>query len=666
VPLKNGKTYILDSVAVFLLAAALIWPLFQAGYFNNWASIESTFIADARFLAGHWPHPNWQPLWYGGTRFDYIYPPALRYGTAALSKAFGLEPVDAYHIYTALLYALGIAGAYVLIRAGTRSRGAAWLGAAATALVSPTFLVWPGLRYDSEFLAPQRLHVLVKYGEGPHISAVALLAFALAAGYWALKAWRPAALAAAAVLCALVPLTNFYGATSLAILFPVLVWSVFVAQPDRRVWLRAAAIAGLAAALAAFWLSPSYLRVTVANLSIVSAQGNACSVFAAAVIAAVFAWASWRWAAGNETRTWTVFAAGAALFLSLNTLGNHFFNFRVAGEPGRLVPELDFALILAALEGLRWLWRMRPARAAWLPRTAAAAIVLVSLAPARHYVRHAWQLYPLEPDYRRRVEYRVQDWIHTNLPGSRVFVHGSIRFWYDAWHDLAQVGGGSEQGLLNPNTMAAVWENTLGPDPMPGRLWLTAFAADAVVVPDKTSQEIYHDFPNPGKFAGALPVLHDDSQGNVIYRVPRRYPGLARVVDCRAAAALGPVRHNSDVERLGAYVNVLENGPEVQPAFSWEGSDAMRIRAPVGEGQCLAVAVTYDPYWRAYAGDRRLSVRRDALGQMLVAPPAGAREVRLAFELPLENAIGRGVSCAGLAAVALLLWQGLRRRGAED
>jgi hypothetical protein len=35
----------------------------------------------------------------------------------------------------------------------------------------------------------------------------------------------------------------------------------------------------------------------------------------------------------------------------------------------------------------------------------------------------------------------------------------------------------------------------------------------------------------PEKFVGVLPVLYDDHQGNAIYRVPRRWPARARVVD---------------------------------------------------------------------------------------------------------------------------------------
>src|ERR1039457_2521349 len=107
-----SRQILLDFFLVFLYTAMLIRPYFKASYENKWGSIESTFISDARFLAEHWPHPQWQPLWYAGTRFDYIYPPAVRYGTAALSRLTGLWPVKAYHFYVSSLYALGIAGVY--------------------------------------------------------------------------------------------------------------------------------------------------------------------------------------------------------------------------------------------------------------------------------------------------------------------------------------------------------------------------------------------------------------------------------------------------------------------------------------------------------------------------------------------------------------------------
>jgi hypothetical protein len=78
--LKDSEESLLRNLApdltlAFLAAVALILPWFAAGYLNLWGSIESAFIADARFLMNHWPHPRWQPLWYAGCRFHR--PPPL-------------------------------------------------------------------------------------------------------------------------------------------------------------------------------------------------------------------------------------------------------------------------------------------------------------------------------------------------------------------------------------------------------------------------------------------------------------------------------------------------------------------------------------------------------------------------------------------------------------
>jgi hypothetical protein len=649
---------LIDSVLIALIVAVLIAPLFKVNYFNNWGSIESTFIADGRFLAEHWPHPQWQPLWYGGTRFDYVYPPAIRYGTAALARTGFVSPVRAYRILTASMYAIGIAAVYVFIRVCSGSRRGAWLGAAATALISPAFLFMSGYRHDSVHLVPQRLHVLLKYGEGPHISALALLPLALAAAYCGLLGGRKAMIALASMLSALVALTNLYGAVSLAILFAILAWSIWITHRDSRVWLRAASIAFLAYGLTAFWLVPSYLRVTWANLSIVSAASTAASAWTALAVAVLFAAASWKFAAGRKERAYAVFICGAAFFFGVTVIGHYFWKLRVVGNPERFVPELDLALILVGAEALRHLWRLRIR----LPRAAAVLLLVASFAGASHYLGHAWNLYAHDPSYGKRVEYRTTDWVANNLRDSRVFATGSIRFWYDVWHDLPQLGGGSEQGLLNPNIMKAHWEILAGPDPRPGILWLISFGADAIIVPGKTSEEVYHDFANPKKFAHALPILHDDGRGVVIYRVPRRFPALARVVNRARAGALQPVRHNYDVERLQPYVDVLENGPDSPVSMRWEGTDAIRLRAPVAADQGLIVQVAYDPAWHAYAGGKPVPVREDPVGQMLLYPPPGSDEVRLVFEMPLENVVGRILTwtCAGI--VLILPSAGLRRR----
>lgn len=236
---------LVDFLLVFLFAAVLIRPLFKAGYLDKWASIESSFIADARFLVQHWPHPQWQPLWYTGTRFDYIYPPALRYGTALISMIGRVPVVKAYHFYIAFFYCIGIAGVYFFVRVATRSRGMAWLSAIATALMSPSFLFLEPLRNDAWMLLPARLGVLAKYGEGPHMTALALIPIALAFAWMAFDSYAPAAIALAGLASAAVVSNNFYGAVALLVFYPILVWSFWITRQDKRIRVPALAIPAL-------------------------------------------------------------------------------------------------------------------------------------------------------------------------------------------------------------------------------------------------------------------------------------------------------------------------------------------------------------------------------------------------------------------------------------
>jgi hypothetical protein len=134
---RSKREWGLDSCGLFLLAAVLIWPWFKAGYLDLWASIECTFIADARYLIEHGLSMQWYPMWYAGTRSDYVYPPGLRFGTAALAMLTGQPTVRTYHEYTAFFYCLGVTGVYWLIRQGTKSRLAALVAGVASALVSP-------------------------------------------------------------------------------------------------------------------------------------------------------------------------------------------------------------------------------------------------------------------------------------------------------------------------------------------------------------------------------------------------------------------------------------------------------------------------------------------------------------------------------------------------
>jgi hypothetical protein len=658
VKLSRRREILLDCFLLFVCTAVLVGPYFKTKYTDKWWSIESTFISDARFLTAHWPHPQWQPLWYTGTRFDYIYPPALRYGTAVISKITGFWPVKAYHFYTIFFYCVGIAGVYLLIRAGARSRGAAWLGAAATALMSPSFLFLKDVRIDSGPLVPLRLGVLIRYGEGPHMTALALIPFALAFTWRALESRRPGSVALAAIFSAAVVSNNFYGATALTMFYAVLLWSFWVTRRDLRMALPAVAIPALAYGLTAFWLVPSYFRITARNMKYVSEPPTAWSFGVAVVVAAAFAFASYRLARSQPERTWAVFVAGCVVFFSLDVLGNYYFNFRVAGVPSRLAPELDMVLILGVLAVLEWLWR-RPRRA---PKVVAAIVVVAAFATTAGYIRIARKMLPLWPNYTARVEYRITDWLWRNMPDARVYASGSVRFWFDAWHDLAQLGGGSDQGLLNPVPQEAQWELMEGHNSQIAILWLQALGVDVMYVPGPNSEDHYKDIQHPERFAGVTPLMFDDGKDNALYRIPRRYPARARVVETARLDARKKPRFSDDLEYLRGYVDVIENGPDSPVTLVREGTDAMLLRAKVAPGQAILVQETYDPAWQAWSNGTRLPLRADLMGFMVVAAPPGEHQIRLAFLMPAENRVGWVLTAISLLLLALLAAQGMRAR----
>jgi hypothetical protein len=650
--LTERKSWALDMFLIAAVAAAMIWPIFKTKYYDNWMTIDSTFIADGHYLSENLPHPGWQPLWYGGTRFDYVYPPAIRYGTAVIAKLTGVVAGKAYHIYTGFFYSLGIAFIYFLVRIGSGSRLYGWAAALAAATVSPALIFMLHIRADVYPMFAQRLSALVRYGEGPHMTAFAILPLALGLAWHGLRAGHTRWLAASAIASAAVVSNNFYGATSLALWFPILCWAVFTETRDWKLWLRAAAIAALAYGLCALWLTPSFLRITSRNLAIVSQKGSLWSIQLALAVAVVYLAATW-FLARRGAKPWTIFVLGVATFCSLNTLGQYYINFRVAGEPERLIPELDLSLILLCGLALHALWTRFPGR---VPRAAVAAVALAAvLIPGSYYIKKPWRHLQRTSEYKHLLEYQIADWVATNRPNTRSQVTGTVRFWWNVWTNNAQIGGGSEQGITNIKVMDMFWRLVLGEDAKTDILWLKSFGVDNLVVNDKTSKLLLCDFEHPHKFIGALPVLWEDGKGNWIYGVPRKHPGIARVVDSASYAKSRFPTWPDDIEALQQYVDTLENPATPAAQSAWLKSDTLEVTAETAQGQSLALQMAYDPYWRARENGQEYKVSEDVYGQVRIDLPPGTHKIELHFDTPLENQLGRAVSVLSLALVAYLL-----------
>lgn len=668
--MSGKRSWAIDLVLIFALTALLILPIFSLEYLNRWSSIESTFIADSLLFLDGVSLNGWNPYWYCGTRADYIYPPGLRLGVAALAKSFQVSTAQAYHWLVGFFYCLGIAFVYWLVRIGSGIRTLGWFAAAGAALLSPSYVLLKAFR-DDAFLshwAPMRLHVLMVYGEGPHMSSLAVLGGFLAASWLGLRRGYTGFWVLSGILAAAVVSLNFYGASAMAMLFPILVWTLWITERDARVLVRAAGVAIVAWGLCAFWLTPSYLRITLDNMRLVSQPGNTWSVALLGVAALVFVALSFRLCYARSDRAWPLFLFGSTGLFCLNVLGNQWFGFRVMGEPHRLVPELDLLLIITAVY-LAWklaasapeiaeYWRGLPAQA---PVAVAGAIGGLMFAGSVFYLAHPWALFPEDKEYRSRIEYQVSDWIANNMPDARVSVDGSMRIWYNVWHTLYQMSGGSDQGLLNGKLLPTWWNVRLGEDPQVSVLWLQAAGTDAVVVSHGRSQDAYKDSAFPQKFTGVLEVLYDSQNDDRLFRVPRRFPDRARVVE-RAALDQAPVFDGYNHEAtLKPYVRAIEEGPDVQAKVQRLSTSQMRIQTRIGEGQALLVQESFDPAWRATVNGESVTITEDPImGFMLLNVPAGEHVVDLVFALPTENLIGRwvtGLTIVLLTAGCLIIWR---------
>jgi len=661
----------LDLCIIYALSAALIFPLLLVNYLDQWGSIESTFIADARLFRENWRHHLWQPAWYLGTRTGYVYPPGLRYGAAIFSWLFHASIPHAYHILIALCYAFGIAATYMFVLGARGSRGSAWLAAAGVALLSPCFMLGPDLRRDSPFGVPWRLHVLTTYGEGPHISSIAFLPMA-----W-LGAWRRFRgggihwLLLSACSAALVVTFNFYGATSLAITFPMLMWACWLEKRDWRILRDSVWIVAIAYGLCAWWLAPSYLQITMRNLALVALQSRRSSVWLLAILLIIYIAASLAIRKRTALPAYPFFAWTGLLFLTIYAFGFRWFQFQVAGDSQRLFPEWDLFAILCGVIIATRLAKWRPTdRFRLLPGMCLALMLLPCFRSVTRYLQNAYIEFRADRRWQSRVEYRTQELLLRNYPDQRVYVTGTIRLWYNAWRDGLQVDGGSMQGILNPLMPTATYRISHDPDGSLTLHWLQALGVDIVVVPGPSSQEPFKEYTNRPVFDQQFPLLYDDGMGNRFYRVPRREPGIVRMIDRRKTLAVLDVPKEYEAAQLAAYAEAIEAVPPGGNAHDrvrarWRGTDELEIQADSQPGEALLVQETYDPYWRAYADGRLLPIRRDALGVMLLDLPPGNHSVRMVFETPTEDYVGRALSCVTVVLLAFLSLRSRRPRNTE-
>jgi hypothetical protein len=638
--------------SVLALLALNIWisaRLFRTEYTPFMYSIEGSYVALARWYKVNWAHPGWFPLWYGGIPIENTYPPMLHHLTALFSFATGMTTVHSVHAVTAAFYCLGPVALFALVLRLTKSQWKAFTAGWLYSLISPAGFLLPWVRAGSVW-SPVRFFALLTHDEMANIAGIALLLVALAAIHAALEyplGWRTvlAVLASAAVA-----LTNWLGAVALVCgAFAFLVtWKR--EEHDRPAFGRLVLIGLLAYAVAAPWIPPS---------DIATLQRNAPGLSGSFPVGPwqyfyLGAWFAGAFAIGLLLKKKTsVPEAGrfvlVFLFLmALPPLAFEYFKIYPLPQPNRYFLEMDAAFAMAG--GIALGSRRLCAERTWLrvlTGVALTCLAIVLVPRARRDVR-AWLP---RFDITKTVEYQQAQYLNSHYPDQRVFVDGSTRYWFSAFADNPELGGGVDQGRSNPAiahiTYAIPYRVGNGPDTV---ALLKACGVRAIAVGGPHTRDFFHDFHDPAKFAGIVPEVWRDGD-DVIYEIPGS-GSLAHVVSKDALVTTAPV----DFPALTHFAAAVDADPKTR--LVWNGPNHATIEANLAKPQVVSLQISYDLGWRATANGAALPTQKDALGFLVLEPDChGNCTIDLIYDGGLQRRVMDFLCVLGFAACAWILYR---------
>ena len=609
--MKRWRTPLL---ACTILAAnlALNFPLFVPGELPFRGSIEGGYVGMARFVA-EYPNPwGWNPFLYCGLPTQFMYVPALPYLTAAGIRLLPQVSPDAvYRTLVALAACLGPVTLFFFALFFTGSRRWAFALALGYSFLSPSYALFPAVEKDRGFVQlPWRMQVLAKYGEGPHVTGLTLLPMVLLAVWQAVKKGGYRRILVAALLLALVPLTNWVAAMSLAIASILLMLAAWK-EPGCRLW-RIPAAAALAYLLACFWLTPSFVQNIAFNWPVDSfayqLRLQQVWMIAGVIAGAVFIRALFRFLRGSFYLCFTTL--GAFVFGWIAT-AFYVYGIDTIPESRRYAIEFEFFLALALAEAFRLALRSSNSTVRLSVWGTLGVMLLVGAPQLWAYGRQGWsRWWPVPPE--STVEYRLARWIAGHPPQGRVFASGGLRFRLNQWFDIAQVGGGFETGLQNRVPVDLAYAIRTGRDPAQAVRDLEALGAGYLVIHGTNSREYYRDIVRPERIAEALtPVYHVED--DTIYALPPARPML------------------------------------------WTGTGTVTVPGPTRAGGALEVKINADPGWSAVQNGREVSMSTNQNGFIALNPPEAATPVELRYSGTIEQRVMAAISAlAWIAAFAAL------------
>ena len=641
----------LMALAIFLLNVLLNAPLFMPGELPFRESIEGGYVGMARFISQH-PNPwGWNPFPYCGLPTQFMYVPGVPY-LAALFIALlpHVSPDFCFRTVVSLMTCLGPVTLFFFALYFTRNRAWSFAMAIAYSLLSPSYTLFPAVEKDRGIAQLSwHMKVLAKYGEGPHNTGLTILPLALLALWRAIKGRGYPAILAAAILLALIPLTNWVAALGLAISCALLLlaaWGEPDVQPKRAV-----IAAGVAYLLACFWLTPSFVSNILFNWPVDSygyqVHGKQTLSLVGIVVGVLLIRLLFRFLRGSFYFCFVTL--GAFAFGWIATVF-YVFGTDTVPESHRYAIEFELFLALAFVEGCRLTLRSSDSTIRLCAKGVIGVMLLVGSPQVWAYLTQGWDVWSPSPP-ESTVEYKIAQWIAQHPPAGRVFATGGLRYRLNSWFDIPQIGGGFETGLTNRVPVNVAYHIRVGEGPWRGHeveetmLELKALGVEYMVIHGPKSREFYRDFRRPERISASLPqVFHIED--DTVYAVPFR--SLAHLMRPEELPDADVVVHP---QALSRYVAAIEDTGRPSLTAHWTGVDTLDVTGPVPPDNVIAVQVSNDDGWQASQDGRDVEITEDRLGFMVLHPTAAAAaHIELRYRGTIEQKI--------MAVVSVLAWVG--------
>lgn len=651
------------AVALFILSVLTNLPLFMSGESPYRDSIALGYAGMARFITNH-PSPwGWNPFVYCGLATQFMYLPGLSYLTAVTSWITRGDPVYLYKIISATLACLTPSTVFLFVRHLSGSR--LWAFAAGVAIVffSPLYGLIRQIDTDRGIAQiPWRLHVLTKYGEGPHNASLMLLPLAWLATLQAARSSSFLWIFVCAVAYALVVLMNWVGALALGftcLMFLVAAWRSNESQPLRLT--RPLLAAGLAYLLACFWITPSFVQ-TIAfnwpadayNYKLQRQQwiliGTLAGLLTSVKLLAL--WLGWR--------LYETFVILCAAGFGFAVLTFYSYGTDVVPEARRYALEFELFLALALFALLKYCFEQRNEVRIFCGILVLAAATGAAMPQVKRMAAQGWTGRRPLP-WGSTAEYKIAEKLASLNPTGRVLATGGLRFRMNAYRDLQQVGGSFESGLRNRTPVDFAYHIRTGEDSKPEQemaetlLEMKALGVEYVVVHGPKSDEHYRDYKNPGKFEGVLERAGSSgAQDDIIYRVPFK----------TIAHAVRPEEIPTWANRaaLLPYGAAIDDPARPQLIAKWQGVNDLTMSGAVPEGMRVVVQVSHDPGWSATQDGAPIAIEPNDLGYMTLLTKASAQStIALHYGGTIEQRFFFLVSAIAWGFSLAALWRRFRR-----